>query len=271
MCGLTYELSPAHIRIHQRSRPRLPRPARRAGLAPAGAGGVRRRAECARGLGVQRRRSGALARSAGAAGFARGAAQCARAIEIGRHSAFLRRVRGAQGAITKSQEIAHASRQDRHRHRLHQRHRARHRRGLRPLGRQRRAQRLRRRHADREDAIGAGAAHQRQDRLFAGRHEQAQGDRPDDPPDRRDLRHGRHHGEQRRHPACRADRGIPRGEVGRHHGDQSVLGLPRHQAGAADDARARAGAASSTSPRRMRWSPRPTRRPMSRPSMACSA
>ena len=53
----------------------------------------------------------------------------------------------------------------------------------------------------------------------------------------------RHHGEQRRHPACRADRGIPRGEVGRHHGDQPLLGLPRHQAGAADACARGAGAA----------------------------
>ena len=34
------------------------------------------------------------------------------------------------------------------------------------------------------------------------------------------VRQRRHPGEQRRHPARRADRGLPAGEVGRHHRDQ---------------------------------------------------
>ena len=157
-CGLAYELSPDHIRIHlERGRDfralhgdttwRLPVPAvfvvepsARVAFAFADVDPARW-PDPEELLALARRRCAMRTR-----------------YRIGRHSAFQAGARGAQGAITRSQEIAHASRQDRHRHRLDQRHRARHRRGLRARGRQRRAERLRRRAADREDALGAGAA-----------------------------------------------------------------------------------------------------------------
>ena len=154
MCGLTYELSPAHIRIHKDRGRDFPRPASasRSGTCRCLRCSSSSRARAWPGRSVTSiRRAGPIRRSC----WPR-SRRCAMRTRyrIGRHSAFLRRVRGAQGAITGSREIAHASRQDRHRHRLDQRHRARHCRGLRALGRQRRAERLRRRHADREDAIG---------------------------------------------------------------------------------------------------------------------
>ncbi len=61
---------------------------------------------------------------------------------------------------------------------------------------------------------GARPVQQRQGRLFAGRHEQAQGDRAHGAPDCRHVRLRRHHGEQRRHPACRADRRVSRRRSG---------------------------------------------------------
>ena len=99
-CGLAYDLSPGHIRIHKERGRDFARPARRHDLAPAGAGGVRRRAERARGLCLHRRRSRALARSRGAARLARRGCAMPTRYRIGRHSAFQARARGAQGAIT---------------------------------------------------------------------------------------------------------------------------------------------------------------------------
>ena len=85
------------------------------------------------------------------------------------------------------------------------------------------------------------------------------------------LRRRRHPGQQRRHPARRADRELPAGEVGRHHRHQPQRHLPRHPCRAAGDEGRRTGAASSTSPARTAWSPRRTRWPTSRPSTASSA
>ena len=49
------------------------------------------------------------------------------------------------------------------------------------------------------------------------------------------VRQGRHRRQQRRHPARRADRGVPGGEVGRDRRDQPVVGVPPDQGGRAGD------------------------------------
>ncbi len=68
----------------------------------------------------------------------------------------------------------------------------------------------------------------RQGDLLARRHEQAGRDRRHDQDRREDVRRGRHPGQQCRHPARRADRGVPDREVGPDHRDQSVGRVPRH-------------------------------------------
>ena len=87
-CGLAYELSPNHIRIHLERGRDFPQPARRHDLAPAGAGGVRGRARRAHRLRLRRRRSGALARSGGAAALRSTPCAMRTRYQFGRHSAF---------------------------------------------------------------------------------------------------------------------------------------------------------------------------------------
>ena len=86
----------------------------------------------------------------------------------------------------------------------------------------------------------------------------------------RPARQRRRARQQRRHPARRGDRDVPDRQVGRHHRHQPLVRLPRHPRRRAGDEAAQAGAASSTSPPRTAWSPRPSSRPTSRPSTACS-
>ena len=83
---------------------RLPCPAWRLDLAAARARRVRRRAECARGLCLQRCRSIALARSRGAAGVAADAARCPRAIDSVATRHFSDASQGAQGGINLEEE-----------------------------------------------------------------------------------------------------------------------------------------------------------------------
>ena len=56
-----------------------------------------------------------------------------------------------------------------------------------------------------------------------------------------DARPRRHPRQQRRHPARRADPGLPARDLGPHPRDQPLLGLPHHRRGAAADARAGLG------------------------------
>ena len=139
----------------------------------------------------------------------------------------------------------------RDRHRLDQRHRPRHRRARWRQPARRRAERLRRAGAIAETLRSAlGRTARRAGALRRRRHEQAGRDRGDGRADPPRLGPGRHPGQQRRHPARRADRGLPGGEVGRGHRDQPLGGLPRHARGIAGDEARGAGAGSSTSPRR---------------------
>ena len=80
-----------------------------------------------------------------------------------------------------------------------------------------------------------------------------------------------HPGEQRRHPARRAGRGVPGRQVGRGDRDQPLGRVPRHPRRATAHEGAQAGGASSTSPPPMAWWPRCRRRRTSRRSTASSA
>ena len=124
-----------------------------------------------------------------------------------------------------------ARRQGRHRHRLDQRHRARHRPGTGRGRRRRDAQRLRRgRRRSRGCATSWSVEYGVTVRIIGGRHEPARRDRGMMAEARGDARAGRHPGQQCRHPARRADRRVPAGEVGRDPGDQPVGRLPHHAA-----------------------------------------
>ncbi len=128
------------------------------------------------------------------------------------------------------------------RHRLHQRHRAGHRPRARGRRLQRDAERLRRSARDRRASLRHGDGVRRQGRRQRRRHFVASADPRDGGAGDARAGRGRHPGQQRRHPAHRCRRGIPRGQVGRDHRDQPVVELPRDQGGAAADARAQLGA-----------------------------
>ena len=104
--------------------------------------------------------------------------------------------------------------------------------------------------------------------LFAGRHDQAGRDRRNGRARREDVWLGRHPRQQCRHPVRVADRGISAREMGRDHRDQSVVGVSRHPRRGARHEEARLGPHHQHRLRAIRWSPRPSSRPMSRPSTA---
>ena len=140
--------------------------------------------------------------------------------------------------------------QDRHRHRLDQRHRPGHRAGA---GRRRcrhHAERIRRRGRRSRRCAQESAPGRRQGRLQRRRHVEAGADRRHGRNRHARARQRRHPGEQRGHPAHRAGRGISGRALGRDHRDQSrrryfhaIRPCFRRCGGAI-------GAASSTSPRR---------------------
>ncbi|CAA9419739.1 MAG: D-beta-hydroxybutyrate dehydrogenase, partial [uncultured Ramlibacter sp.] len=109
-------------------------------------------------------------------------------------------------------------------HRVHQRHRAWHRQGPGQEGRAGRAQRFRRHRGGPEGSGGGG----RRGRLPPGRHEQAGRDRGHDEVRSVALRPGRRAGQQRRHPARVADRGLRPGALGCGHRHQPVERVPHH-------------------------------------------
>ena len=145
-------------------------------------------------------------------------------------------------------------------------------RALAEAGLRRGAERLRQRRRDRQDAGPDRRRFRRQGQLFRRRHvEGREAIAEMIATTHRQSRPARRAGQQCRHPACRAARAVSGREMGRDPRDQPVVGVPHHAAGAAGDAPEQVRAASSTSPPRMGWSPRPSRRPMSRPSTASSA
>ena len=93
---------------------------------------------------------------------------------------------------------------------------------------------------EKADRRGQEARHAR--RLRSGQHAAPQSDRRHDRQGRARLRLGRHPGQQRRHPARRAGRGVPHRAVGRHHRHQPHLGLPHRAGGGARHEEAQVGA-----------------------------
>ena len=170
-------------------------------------------------------------------------------------------------------ERAHARRQGRRRDRLDERHRPRHRPRTR-RGRRRRScstASARRRH--RATTTSGSPASTASRCVYSPRRHGEAGARSQrwSTTTLETFGAARHPRQQCRHPACRADREVPAREVGRDHRDQPVLRLPHDAPRAACDAPDEGGAGSSTSPRRMASSPRPSRRPTSPPSTAWSA